>query len=517
MSVRISRRNFLKLGAVAGAAATIPGQSLASVLQQDLASHVTIGNTSIQNNLNPFYFTYFQARQIYDTLIDVDVNGELLPGLATEWNRVDGQTLEIKLRDDVFFSNGERFTANSVKYTLDFLLTEGVANMGTFAIPVTDLVLFPPFVALFNQDSVEVVNDTNLVIRTTRPDAILERRLSRLFIISEQFVTETGGDFVSQAAGTGYFQAAEFTPGERIELETWEGNWRGSYPVQSATYIRVGDVRAALESGDIDIAQSLSPDIARRLVDSGNWDVTSKPGLDVEIVSMLPDTHEALQDPRVRRALNMAVDKTTYNEVIQGGFARNTTGQLLEPGLDGYNDALEGFPYDPDGARALLREAGYENLELTMAAPNTLRVQGETIASFLEAIGVRVQLETPDSGSLIQEVTNGTDRNLILWNAFYTTLQDWSQVMVGLAPQMPGAQRHFDNDEFYDLNMQIAMAGDAETRNSLIEDAAALMNEEAAVIFLAWKEFFYVHSPDVIELPLNLDNSPRIYAIEKLS
>jgi len=521
MSNQLSRRNFLKLGAAAagvfatGQAFSAPQHALAGALNsQTLASHVTIGNTSIQSNLNPFYFTYFQSRQIYDTLIDVSATGELIPGLATEWNRVDPQTLEITLRDNVLFSNGEQFTADSVAYTLNFLRTVGVNNMGTYAIPVTDLVLFPAFISLFDDNSIEVVDDTHLVVRTTRPDAILEKRLSRLFIISEQHMTETDGDLVTNAAGTGYFRAAEFVPGELLELETWDGNWRGSHPIQSATYVRVGDPRAALESGDIDVAQSISPDVARTLVDSGNWVVTSKPALGTEIVSMIPDTHEALQDERVRRALNMAIDKVAYNEIIQGGFADPTTGQLLQPSMDGYNENLEAFPYDVAEARRLLEEAGYTDLTLTMAAPNTLRAQGETIASFLEAIGVNIELETPDSGSLIAEVTGGTDRNLILWNAYYTTLQDWSQAMVGLAPGSPGAQRHFDNDDFYGLNMQISLAGDLETRNDLIQQAATLMNDQAAVIFLSWQQFYYVHTPKISALPLNLDNSPRLYAVE---
>jgi len=524
MSNQLSRRNFLKLGAAAagvfatGQAFGAPQSALASALsRQNLASHVTIGNTSIQSNLNPYYFTYFQSRQIYDTLIDVSQTGELMPGLATEWNRIDGQTLELTLRDDVFFSNGERFTANSVVYTMNHLRTIGVSNMGTYAIPVTDLVLFPAFISLFNDESLEVIDDTHLIVRTTRPDAILEKRLSRLFVISEQHMTETDGDLVTSAAGTGYFRTTEFVPGERLELETWDGNWRGNYPIQTATYVRVGDPRAAIESGDIDIAQSIAPDIARLMVDSGNFATTAKPSLGTEIVSMVPDTHTALQDARVRRALNMAVDKDTFNEIIQGGFGHSTTGQLLQPGMEGYNEDLQGFAYDPDTARALLAEAGYSNLTLTMAAPNTLRAQAETVASFLEAIGVRIELETPDSGTLISEVTGGTSRNLILWNAYYTTLQDWSQAMVGLASPAPGAQRHFDNDEFYGLNTQISLAGDNETRNELIEQAAGLMHEEAAVIFLSWMDFFYVHSTKIQSMPLNLDNAPRIYAIEMLS
>ncbi|NDJ84908.1 MAG: ABC transporter substrate-binding protein [Chloroflexi bacterium] len=525
MSGKMNRRDFLRLtaataGALAtgytGYAATSPQQALASMARrQNLASHVTIGNTSIQPNLSPFYFTYFQSRQIYDTLIEVTADGQLIPGLATEWNRVDPQTLEITLRDDVFFSNGDRFTARSVAYSLEFLMTVGVENVAQYAIPLTDLVLFPPQFSLFNNESIEIIDDTRMLVRTTRPDPILERRLSRFFILSEQYMSDTDGDLVTQAAGTGYFKVAEFVPGERIDFETWEGNWRGEYPIQTATYVRVGDLRSALESGDIDIAQNLPPDVARSMADSGDWNVSSKPSYATEIVSMIPSTHEALQDERVRRALNLAIDNEAYNEVILSGFGTPTTGQLLQPGMDGYNPDLEGFGYDPEEAIRLLREAGHANLELSMLAANTIRTQAEVIASFLESVGVRINLETPDSGTVISEVRGGTEKNLILWNAFYTTLQDWSQAMVGLVNQAPESQRHIDSDEFYALNAQISMATDKETRNELIRQAAQLMHDEASLIFLSWVETFYVHSKDIESVPFNLDNSPQIYAIEK--
>ncbi|NJL57855.1 ABC transporter substrate-binding protein [bacterium] len=235
-------------------------------------------------------------------------------------------------------------------------------------------------------------------------------------------MTESEGDLVNDAVGTGYFRVAEFVPGERIEFETWEGNWRGSYPLQTATYVAVGDLRTALDSGDIDIAQNLAPDVARALVDSGEFTVTSKPGFSTEIVRFFPQTNEALQDVRVRRAINLAVNTEEYNTLIRSGFGRPTTGQLLQPGMDGYNEDLVGYEYNPEEAMRLLAEAGYPNLELSFGAPNTVRAEAEVIASYLESVGIRVSLETPDTGTIIGEMIMGTQRNMIMAGAQYSTL-----------------------------------------------------------------------------------------------
>jgi len=529
----ISRREFLKLGGAATAGLALmqagllrPGVASA---QSDaaLATHVTIGNTSIQPNLSPFFQAYFQARQIYDTLIETTADGQLAPGLATEWNRLEPTVLELKLRDDAFFSNGERFTSASVAFTLNHLMTVGMTNIRDYQIPLTDLNLLPVFGAngqmlappLFGPESIEIVDDTTIILRTTRPDPLLEKRLSRLFILSEQYMAESEGNLVTDAVGTGYFRMTEFVPGERLELETWDGNWRGSYPIQTATYVAVGDPRTALEAGDIDIAQSLPPDIARLLIDSGAYNVTSKPALSTEIVRFFPQTNPALQDANVRRAVNLAVNKEEYNEFIRSGFGRPTTGQLLQPGMDGYNESLEGFPYDPDEARRLLAEAGYADLELSFGAPNTVRAEAEIIASYLEAVGIRVNLETADSGTIIREMITGTERNMIMAGAQYSTLGDWSQAMVAidLTTLPPGAPVEFDNERFVELNQAIKLATDEETRNALIEENAELMYDEAAVLYLSWVDFYFVHTPAVRKLELNLDNSPQMFSIEKLA
>lgn len=531
MANKISRRNFLKMASAAAAGMTVAHSGLlapARVLAQgnsNLATHVTIGNSSIQPNLSPFFQTYFQARQIYDTLIETDVDGNLQPGLTLEWNRTEPNVLEMRLRDGVFFSNGEQFTASSVAFTINHLLTVGLQNVQAYQIPLTDLALLPQFSAqgemlappLLGPESVEIIDDLNLVLRTTRPDPLLEKRLSRLFILSEQYMTESGDDLATGAVGTGYFQVADFVPGERIEFEKFDGNWRGDFALQSATYLAVGDLRTALQAGDIDIAQNLPADVARTLVERDGFDVTSKPSLATEMVRFFPNTNPALQDPRVRRAINLAVNKEEYNEIVRAGFGRPTTGQLLQPGMPGYNDAIEPFPYDPDEARRLLSEAGYANLQLRFGAPNTLRSDAEVIAGYLEGVGISIELETPDTGTIIMEMLTGTERNLILASAQYSTLGDWLQAMVALDPSTlpPGGPVEFDNARFLELNQQIRLATDAETRNSLIRENAQLMRDEAAVLYLSWTDTYFVHKPQVMSMSLNLDNSPQIYSIEK--
>jgi ABC-type transport system substrate-binding protein len=102
---------------------------------------------------------------------------------------------------------------------------------------------------------------------------------------------------------------------------------------------------------------------------------------------------------------------------------------------------------------------------------------------------------------------------MIFWESNYVTLGDWSQAVTPFTIS-ESVQRHFDNDDFYALNKQILAATTEEERVTLVEEIAALMNEEAAAVFLSWKQFFYVHTTRLDALPFNLDTSPRIHAIE---
>ncbi|NJL57856.1 hypothetical protein HC928_24040 [bacterium] len=78
----------------------------------------------------------------------------------------------------------------------------------------------------------------------------------------------------------------------------------------------------------------------------------------------------------------------------------------------------------------------------------------------------------------------------------------------------PGAPVEFDNERFVELNREIKLAADAETRNALIRENAAVMREEAAVLFLSWVDYYFVHRPAVRAMSLNLDNSPQMFSIE---
>lgn len=517
MKNKISRRDFLKLSAAAGAMAASGNLLVPQIARayapnlQELATHVTIGNTSIQSNLNPFGFVYFQARQIYDTLIDVTASGELIPGLATEWNQVDPQTLEVKLRDDVFFSNGQRFTAESVRYTLEFLQSQIAENYFAFYLPISDLLLAPPN-PLLDANSIETIDDTNLVIKTTRPDPILPKRLSRLFILSSDYMTSSDNNLATDAVGTGYLKLADFAPGERVDFETWEGNWRGNLPIQTATYVAVGDLRTALESGDIDVAQSMPPDIARRMAENGDWKISTNPALATGLINFVPETNPALQDVRVRRALNLAINKQEFNDVILAGFGEVANDQMLIPGLSGYNEDLETTPYDPDEARRLLEEAGYADLSLSMIAPNNTKVQAEAISGYFQSVGINMTLDTPDANAIITEVSEGTEYNMIYWQSNFVTLSDWSQaVLPFMIPAM--VQRHIENERFYELNDQVATATSEAERDQVIQDIATLMNEDASAIILSWEQFFYIHTPRIESLPFHLDTSPRIQDI----
>ena len=183
------------------------------------------------------------ARQTFDTLVTFE-NGKIVPQLASEWKRIDPLTVEFKLRDDVKFSNGEAFDANTVKFNVDRLMNAKdtvyagtKANMGSLV-------------------AGEVVNSTTVRIKTKEPDPIIVNRMTMLFMVPPKY-TGDGGDIKMKPIGSGSFKVKEFITNQRCVFEAWDGSWRGKSTIQTATVQNVPELSTlvtALKRGELDRA-----------------------------------------------------------------------------------------------------------------------------------------------------------------------------------------------------------------------------------------------------------------------
>ena len=221
-------------------------------------TELKIGLSLDVESMDPFFVNqaagWSVVHALFDHLVERDFEGNIVPGLALSWTIVDTATLEFALREDVTFHNGEPFTAESVKFSVERMLAEEEApNQGKFT----------------SIDAVEVVDDYTVRLILNRPDGTLFDSLtSRLAMLPPQYFEEVGAEgFAAAPVGTGPFSFVEWMPDDHITLVAnenyWEGSYKGKPMVDTVTFRPIPEAatRAAeLEAGGVDLIQDVLPD-----------------------------------------------------------------------------------------------------------------------------------------------------------------------------------------------------------------------------------------------------------------
>jgi peptide/nickel transport system substrate-binding protein len=360
--VHITRRQALVSAAAATAAPLLTRSAAAQGKRPDLR----IAAQGIPGNLEPIELIGNTgnrvANALYDTVIYRDFlsNAQgsgttLRPGLAESWRRLDARTVEVTLRPNVKFHHGETMTAEDVAFSLGADKLWGPKPISPRG---------PVFAADF--DAVEVTGPMTVRFVTKTPDVSLEQRLASWVarIVPKKYFLEVGADaFATKPIGTGPFKLKELRSGERLVLEAHDAYWMGRPTAETVTFIAVPEVStriAGLISGEFDIVTTLPADALRQL--QRQRDVEPR-GVVIENVHLiLYQSDEAvLQDKRIRQALNLAIDRKLMSDSIWGGLATVPNGFQFPEYGDAFEPSRAGLSYNPEKARALLREAGYAN------------------------------------------------------------------------------------------------------------------------------------------------------------
>ena len=285
---------------------------------------------------------------IYETLMAREPDGTLVPGLAAEPpTKVDDTTWEFKLRPNITFTNGEPFNANSVVTSVTRIIdpalkSEQMAYFGTIK-------------------GAEKVDDLTVRIITTGPDPILPSRMYWMKMIPPKYAADP--KFAEAPVGTGPYKLEAFNRGQDIVLVANPDYWGGKPAIDKVTYRFVGESGTRLSglvAGEFDVITNLLPEFVESVPKSA-----AVQGLETSVI-ILSTENEVTKDPRVRQALNIAIDRQALADSLFGGYALPARGQLVNPKAFGFNEALEVYPYDPEKAKALIKEAGAEGKTINL-------------------------------------------------------------------------------------------------------------------------------------------------------
>jgi len=325
---------------------------------------------------------------VHDALLKPMPAGPSERSLAESWSlSKDGLTYDFVLRDGVKFHNGDRLSADDVKFS--FERYRGAAAK------------------LLKQKvkDVQVVDARRVrfVLREPWPDFITfygTTATSAGWIVPKKYVETVGDDgFKKAPVGAGPYRVVSFTPGIELTLEAFESYWRKPPSVKRLILRSLPDETtraAALKKGDIDIAYFLNGPVAddiRRTPDLKLLAARTNGNFFVDFPDQW-DPKSPWSDRRVRLAASLAIDRRAINEAEFLGFA-GLTGNIVPRTME-FALPIEPHPYDPKRARHLLSEAGYPNGfdagDFTIAPP--YHTTGEAIGSYLAAVGIRTRIRT---------------------------------------------------------------------------------------------------------------------------
>ncbi len=326
---------------------------------------------------------------VFDALTVVETDGSVQPALAESWHNDGDRVWTFKLRPNVVFSDGTPVDANAVVECLSMQSGE-------------DGKVYAPYLYTSEIAGVRALSDTEIEITTHRKDALLDRKLSSVSIFSVAALNRIGRpDFARAPVGSGPFTPESWSrDGTRVVLQRVPSSWRVSSHVERVEIAVITDATARLQnilSDGTDISMNIDPDVISTVEDAG-YRVSVRPG-PVIIGLLLRTTGDAaapLLDRRVRRALNMAVNRDSISQNILRGTMPPAT-QLATPEALGYDPAIEPYAFDPDRARNMLADAGYpQGFDLT-ATVMTGQFPADTliyqqVAQDLRAIGVNITI-----------------------------------------------------------------------------------------------------------------------------
>lgn len=387
---------FMVLGAGSASADERPDLVVAvNGLPGSLESIEEMGNVAVR-------ITY----SMFDPLIRRDFlaneegsSSKLVSGLAESWKKIDDRTIELKLREGVKFHNGDELTSDDVVFSLNPGRGHG----------------YNPLIGaarrfMLTLSHVEPIDKYTVRIVSKEPDVLFEQRLAgyAMWIVNAREYMLKGKDaFARNPVGTGPYKMDEWVDGEYIRLVAHDDYFGGRPTAKSITFRAVPEVSAriaGLVSGEYDIIVNVPPDQVPVLEEY--QDVAVK-----QVV--LDNTHMLvffntgpLADSRVRRALSLSIDRALLREALWGDKNYTPNGHQL-PSYGLYLADYPAFDYDPEAARRLLEEAGYNGEEIVYKLPLNYYLLSLEAAQAMQQmwkdVGLNVKLEPVENWTQVED------------------------------------------------------------------------------------------------------------------
>jgi peptide/nickel transport system substrate-binding protein len=426
---------------------------------------------------------------VYETLIARDPKTtELVPGLAESWKEVDATTWEVKLRQGIKFHNGEPFNAEAAAFSINRVInpdykSEQISFFSTIK-------------------EAKAVDDSTIQVITDGPDPTLPARLYWLKIVPPKYADDP--NFGTKPVGTGPYKFVEWVRDDHVDLEANPDYW-GTQP--TIAKVRIRPIKeevtrlAALKAGEVDLVRGLIPEYVSEVPKA-----LSTPGLEFPWLRLNCLTGP-LADKRMRQAINYALNKDELAQSLYSGYAVPAEGQILTPGHFGYNPNVKAYPYDPEKAKQLIQEAGYngEEIEFVGEAGRWLKDKEliEAVAGQLRAVGLNIKVNIVEWSQWLDLLFAGADKAPTMqFSSHSNELLDADRTLSALF-ESTGSQTAYKNPQFDQLVDAARTETDPAKRADEYHQAVQIAYDDAVVGFL-------LNLKDIYGMTQRVEWTPRL-------
>ena len=435
---------------------------------------------------------------VYDGLVRYQDGAlEVTPGLAESWDiSADGTLYTFKLRQGVNFHDGSPLNAEAVKFNFDRMLREDHPYHDTGPFPLSFF-----FSAI---QETTVLDEYTVQFKLDGPYAPLLSNLAYPtgLIVSPAAVQQHGKEFGRHPSGTGPYTFKEWASNQHVIVERNADYWDGAPSMETVVFRPITDANtrvAEMLSGGVDLMVEVPPDSLQQFNSNAAFNVYEQAGPHLWFL-ILNLKEGPFADKRVRQAINYAIDKKALVDNILQGTATIATGPTPAAFAWAYNDKLEPYPYDPEKAQALIKEAGAEGAELTfyvteggsgMLDPVPM---GTAIQADLAKVGLTVNIETYEWNTFLGKVNPGlegkADMAEMAWMTNDPDTLPFLALRTAAWPDKGGFNSgYYSNTEVDTLLEQARAETDQAQRAELYKKMQEIVYDDAPWAFIAnWKQ-----------------------------
>ncbi|CAM5207726.1 Glutathione-binding protein GsiB OS=Ureibacillus acetophenoni OX=614649 GN=SAMN05877842_104156 PE=3 SV=1 [Ureibacillus acetophenoni] len=432
------------------------------------------------------------TENIFETLLNFGPQDTTInPGLAKEWEvSEDGLTYTFKLQEGVKFHDGTDFNADAVVKNVE-RWKGGAAEQ------------FYYFHSMFKANGEDIIesvvaeDEYTVVFKLTRPQSPFLKNIAMSpFGIASPTAFESAGDkFGDNPVGTGPFKFVEWKRNDSITIEKNPDYWQEGLPKLDKVIFRsIPDNSArlnALLAGEIDLADGINPSDANIIEGNADLQLIERPSMNIGYLG-LTNTRPPFDNKLVRQAVNYAIDKQAIIDAFFDGRAQAAVNPM-PPSISGYNDDIAGYEYNPEKAKELLAEAGYDGTEIelwAMPVPRPYMPDGQKVAEAIQKnladVGIPAKIQTVEWATYLDKANQGEfDAFLLGWTGDNGDADNFIYTLLDKDNIGSNNYAYYSNDELHELLIAAQSEVDEEVRNSLYKQAQEIIHEDAPWVPLA--------------------------------